>query len=83
MVEHVRRHTQLPLVVGFGISTPEHVAEVAQVADGAVVGSALINLVERLPQERLADGVGEYIRSLKQATLRGVTHDELLAGRTA
>jgi tryptophan synthase alpha subunit len=38
----VRKHTTLPIAVGFGISTPEHVAAVSQVADGVIVGSALV-----------------------------------------
>ena len=44
-VERVRRHTDLPVCVGFGIKTPEQAAEVARVADGAVVGSALIDSI--------------------------------------
>jgi len=42
-VERIRRHTPLPVAVGFGISTPEQVAQVAAVADGVVVGSVLVN----------------------------------------
>ncbi|MFL5734083.1 MAG: tryptophan synthase subunit alpha [Chloroflexia bacterium] len=70
LVARVRRYTGLPLAVGFGISTPEQVAGVAQFADGVVVGSALINLIESLPEDWLADGVSEYVRSLSQATER-------------
>ncbi|WP_404423474.1 tryptophan synthase subunit alpha [Nibricoccus sp. IMCC34717] len=44
-VRQIRSHTQLPVVVGFGISKAEHVRQVAQVADGAVVGSALVNCI--------------------------------------
>lgn len=44
-VAEIRRHTTLPICVGFGISTPEQVKAVAAVADGVVVGSALVNLV--------------------------------------
>lgn len=44
-VERIRRHTDLPVAVGFGITTPEAAAEVASVADAAVVGSALINVL--------------------------------------
>ena len=44
-VAEIRRHTALPVCVGFGISTPEQVKAVAAVADGVVVGSALVNLV--------------------------------------
>ena len=44
-VARLRRHTALPLCVGFGIKTPEQVAEVAQLADGAVVGSAIVQAI--------------------------------------
>ncbi len=44
-VARVRRATSLPLAVGFGISRPEHVAQVARVADGVIVGSALIRAI--------------------------------------
>ena len=73
MIARVRRHTPLPLVVGFGISKPEHVARVVRDAgaDGAVVGSALLNLIESLPEDELVAGVSEYTRSMKQATVAG------------
>ena len=45
-VERLRRHTSLPIAVGFGIKTPDQAAEVARVADAAVVGSALITAIE-------------------------------------
>ena len=44
-VERLRRHTELPIAVGFGIKTPAQVAEVAAVADAAVVGSALVGKI--------------------------------------
>lgn len=44
-VDVIRRHTELPVVVGFGISTSTHVHTVAQAADGVVVGSALVNCI--------------------------------------
>ncbi len=46
LIEAMRQHTSLPLALGFGLSKPEHVAEVAQFADGVVVGSALVRLIE-------------------------------------
>ena len=46
-VERVRRHTKLPVAVGFGISRPEHVRAVWKVADGAVVGSAIVSEMEK------------------------------------
>ena len=45
-VERIRRHTELPVVVGFGISTPDHVKAVGEIADGVVVGSALVRCLE-------------------------------------
>jgi tryptophan synthase alpha chain len=41
----IKQHTELPVVAGFGISTPEHVAEAGRAADGVVVGSALVNII--------------------------------------
>lgn len=46
-VERVRRHTDIPVAVGFGISRPEHVRAVWEVADGAVVGSAIVAEIEK------------------------------------
>jgi tryptophan synthase alpha chain len=46
LVQRMRQLTDLPLAVGFGISTPQHVAEVAEVADGVVVGSAIVRFIE-------------------------------------
>ncbi|GAB4371561.1 MAG: tryptophan synthase subunit alpha [Kiloniellaceae bacterium] len=45
-VARLRRHTQLPIAVGFGIRTPEQAADVASIADGAVVGSAIVDAVK-------------------------------------
>ena len=61
--------TDLPVAVGFGISTPEHVKAVAKVADGVVVGSAFERLIEEnLDTVNLNSLVKEYTRSLKAAT---------------
>jgi tryptophan synthase alpha chain len=61
----VRRHTDLPLVVGFGISSAAHVRQVARHADGAIVGSALINAIETLPVEERVTGAAAFLRSLR------------------
>ena len=45
-VARLRRHTQLPIAVGFGIRTPEQAAAIAGVADGAIVGSAIVDAVK-------------------------------------
>lgn len=65
-LERVRRHTTLPLVVGFGISTAEHVAQVGAVADGAIVGSALLNHIETLPPHQLSTGAASFVRNLRK-----------------
>ena len=70
-IKRVRRQVKLPVAVGFGISTPEQVADVAQMADGVVVGSALVRLVEEhgtdpeLPG-KLEARVAELVAPLKK-----------------
>ena len=63
----VRRHTDLPLVVGFGVSRPEHVQALRQDADGAVVGSAIVDLMERTPPDQHAQALNAYAASLRAA----------------
>ena len=55
-VARLRRHTDLPVAIGFGIRTPEHAAEVAKRADGAVVGSALIDKIAKAESKEQAVG---------------------------
>lgn len=64
VLARVRRHSDLPLVVGFGISRPEHVAEVGRLADGAIVGSALIAHLEELAPAQAVDGAAAFVRGL-------------------
>jgi tryptophan synthase alpha chain len=64
-VARIRTHTELPVVVGFGISTRAQVAQVAAHADGVVVGSALVNIVR--------DGLGS--RGGIAAALKGRVAD--------
>jgi len=66
-VEELRAATSVPVAVGFGISTPEQAAVVARVADGVVVGSAL---VEALGREGV-EGARSLVRALRRATVRG------------
>jgi len=71
LVSRIRRETEKPTAVGFGISSPEHVAEVCRVADGAVVGSAVVSLIDRGGSSAgLAERVGEFVSELKRATRR-------------
>ncbi len=64
-LDRVRRTTSLPLVVGFGISTAEHVQQVAAVADGAIVGSALINYIAQLSPEQMIAGAATFVQTLR------------------
>jgi tryptophan synthase alpha chain len=66
LVRRIRAQSDLPLALGFGISTPEHVAQVGQWADAAVVGSALVNVIaEQGSSAAVAEKAGEYVRWLK------------------
>lgn len=65
LVERVRRFTDLPIAVGFGISNPEQVGEVWQQADGAVVGSLIVREIEKLESDpSLVEKVGALVRWL-------------------
>ena len=68
-VRKVRKFTNLPVVVGFGISRPEHARAVGRWADGVVVGSALVRIIEKNAGSRktLLEAVEEFTRSLKAA----------------
>ncbi len=69
LVRDLRAVTTKPICVGFGISTPEQVAAVVRHADGAVVGSAIVRLVERLAGDPgLVGQVGEFVGALKAGT---------------
>lgn len=65
LVKRLRRFTSLPIALGFGVSTPEHVRTVSEFADAAVVGSAIVGLVEKTPVGTAAEVVGAFVRSLK------------------
>ena len=62
----VRRETSMPLALGFGFSKPEHVREIAECADAAVVGSALVNVIAQHGQSpQLLGEVDRYVRWLR------------------
>ncbi|MEN9935835.1 MAG: hypothetical protein RLZZ387_2414 [Chloroflexota bacterium] len=64
-LQRVRQHTDVPLVVGFGISTAEHVAQVGQVAAGAIVASALINTIDAAPPAERVERAAAFVRGLR------------------
>jgi tryptophan synthase alpha chain len=69
MLENLRASTSKPITVGFGISTPDHVRLVAELADGVVVASAILKLIEDLGgrEDKLAQ-VGDFVAALKAGT---------------
>jgi tryptophan synthase alpha chain len=66
LAARVRRETTMPLALGFGFSKPEHLRAVADCADAAVVGSALVNVIAEHGQSpALLDEVERYLRWLR------------------
>ncbi len=66
IVEVVRANTDIPCAIGFGISTPEQAAEMASLSDGAIVGSAIIKILEKYGRQA-PPHIGSYVRSMKDA----------------
>ena len=66
MVKVVREHTGIPCAIGFGISTPEQAKKMADIADGAIVGSAIVKLLEKYGRSA-PPYVGAYVKSMKDA----------------
>lgn len=64
LVRRLRRYTNLPIAVGFGVSTPEHVAALAEFADAAVVGSALVAIIEKSSREEAPSSIARFIKGL-------------------
>lgn len=65
LVARIRRHTTLPIAVGFGISNAAHVAAVGAFADAAVIGSALVALIEQTSREDAPAVIGRFIAGLR------------------
>jgi tryptophan synthase alpha chain len=65
LVGRLRQFTSLPIAVGFGISNADHVKAVGEFADAAVVGSALVSLIERTTPTEAATAVGQFIAGLR------------------
>lgn len=66
IVRVIRENTDIPCAIGFGISKPEQAKKMSQIADGVIVGSAIIKIIEQYGQE--APGpVGDYVKEMKEA----------------
>ncbi|HEY2459851.1 MAG TPA: tryptophan synthase subunit alpha, partial [Candidatus Acidoferrum sp.] len=78
LLRRVRKFTELPIAVGFGISLPGHVSVLGGLADAAVVGSALVAEIEQANSiEGAAGALGARMRSLKEAARRGLSRREV------
>lgn len=66
IIEVVRQNTNIPCAIGFGISTPEQAKKMADISDGAIVGSAIIKLLEKYGTDA-PQYIGRYVKSMKDA----------------
>lgn len=66
IVDVVRQNTSVPCAIGFGISTPEQAKKMADLSDGAIVGSAIVKLLEKYGTEA-PKYIGEYVKSMKDS----------------
>ncbi len=68
IVESIRKVTDVPCAIGFGISTPEQAKRMAGLSDGAIVGSAIVKLISKHGREA-APEIYQYVKSMKEAVL--------------
>ena len=64
LVNAIRGQTDLPVLVGFGVSLRRHVEQIGEYADGAVVASALLNAIDAAPRDKVLQVAGEFVRGL-------------------
>lgn len=69
IVEEIRKVTDVPCAIGFGISTPQQAESMAAVSDGAIVGSAIVRIIAR-DGDQAAPALYEYVKSMKEAVAR-------------
>ena len=83
LVERLRKHTNLPIALGFGVSTPEHVQTVNEFADAAVVGSAIVGLIEKTPAADAPKAVGEFVWRLRGGDVEATSKEQIPFHSTA
>ena len=69
-IKEIRKHTDLPIISGFGIKNKKHVSEVCKVCDGAVVGSSLVKIIEENldDSKRTISIISKFVKDLKEGT---------------
>ncbi|MDJ0754217.1 MAG: tryptophan synthase subunit alpha [Ardenticatenaceae bacterium] len=70
LIAKIREYTDAPLAIGFGINTPDRAAEIGQIADGVIVGSALIKTVGQATVNEKAREAGKFVESLQKGLLQ-------------
>lgn len=70
LVARLRKHTKLPIAVGFGVSNAEHFAAVGEFADAAVVGSALVATIEKSAPAEAPGSIARFIKGLRSREVR-------------
>jgi tryptophan synthase alpha chain len=70
LVSRLRRYTDLPIAVGFGISNAEHFATVGEFADAAVIGSALVQIIENSALQEAPSSIARFIKGLRAPVLQ-------------
>lgn len=68
LVERIRRHTDVPVLVGFGVSSRAHIEEIARFADGAIVASAMLDAVGEAPPEMAVQTARQFVVGLKRSS---------------
>ena len=66
ILSDIREVTDLPLAVGFGINTPEQASQIGKIADGVIVGSAIVKIIEKCGEDA-TEHISEYVSSMKKA----------------
>ena len=65
LVGRVKRHTDVPVIQGFGVSSKEHIDAIATYADGAIVASAMFDAIENAPADRKVQAAVDFVKGLK------------------
>ena len=71
LVERVCKYTDLPVFIGFGVSNRDHFQAIGRIADGAVVGSALLDAMDKAPSSQVVQTARAFIKALKEPTGKG------------
>ena len=66
MYEMVRKYTDKPIAIGFGIGTPEHAKEISEISDGVIIGTAIVKIIDKYGKDS-PDRVYEFVKSITQA----------------